>query len=179
MPVQFVDLETVRAARGVRLIVLTAIPSPWSEAAKALFHVKQIPVLGVRFLREHEALFAATGARNAPVVLHDDEPPRTGWAEIVALAERLGGTPLVPGDPRQRMLMHGLIHELAGEGGLAWSSRLVMIHGGLTSNGERGFPLRVAQFLAPRYGYTPERVPAALDRIREVAALFVAQLDGG
>ena len=40
-----------------------------------------------------------TGANNAPVVLFDDEPPRTGWGEILALAERLGGrVSLVPDD---------------------------------------------------------------------------------
>lgn len=178
MPVQWVDFETARTARGLRLVVASALPSPWSEAAKALFHVKQLPALAVRFLRNHEVLFSWTGARNVPVVLHDDEPPRTGWAEILALAERLGGPPLVPDDPQQRIQLHGLIHELAGEGGLAWYSRLIMIHGGLTSGGERGFPLRVAQFLAPRYGYAPDRVPAARARIRQIAALFEERLAG-
>jgi len=179
MPVQFVDMETARTARGLRLIVAAAIPSPWSEAAKALFHVKRLPFVGVRFRRDHEALFAWTGARNVPVAVNDDEPPRTGWAEIIALAERLGGeVPLVPRDPDQRILLHGLIHELAGEGGLAWSSRLVMVHGGLSSNGAVGFPLPIAQFLVPRYGYAAERVPGAMARIREVVTLFERRLEG-
>jgi glutathione S-transferase len=179
MPVQFVDLETARTARGLRLVVAGVIPSPWSEAAKALFHVKRLPFVAARFRRDHQALFAWTGARNVPVVLNDDEPPRTGWAEIIALAERLGGAvPLVPGDPERRIALHGLVHELAGEGGLAWSSRLVMIHGGLSSEGAVGFPLPVAQFLAPRYGYAAERVPGAMARIREVVALFERLLEG-
>jgi glutathione S-transferase len=178
MPLQWVDFETARTARGLRLVVASALPSPWSEAAKALLHVKHLPALAVRFLRDHEKLAAWTGARNVPVVLFDDEPPRTGWAEILALAERLGGSPLVPDDPQQRIQLHGLIHELAGEGGLAWCSRLIMIHGGLTSAGERGFPLRVAQFLAPRYGYIPERIPAARARIRQIIDAVVHHLDG-
>jgi glutathione S-transferase len=180
MPPQFVDLETARAARGLRVVVAGTIPSPWSEGAKALFHVKRLPFVAVRFRRDGEAaLAAATGARNVPVVLYDDEPPRTGWAEILALAERLGGAvPLVPEDPERRILLHGFIHELLGEGGLAWSSRLVMIHGGLSSQGAVGFPLPVAQFLAPRYGYAPERIPPAMVRIRQLVTLFDQRLDG-
>jgi glutathione S-transferase len=178
MPLQFVDLETARTACGLRLVVTGTIPSPWSEAAKALFHVKQLPFLAVRFRRDHQALFDWAGARNVPVVVNDDEPPRTGWAEILALAERLGGVPLVPEDPDGRIALHGLAHELAGEGGFGWSSRLVMVHGGLSSDGAEGFPLPIAQFLAPRYGYAADRVPAALARIRAVLALFEARLGG-
>src|SRR6185436_5054579 len=76
MSLQWVDLETARGARGVRLVVAGALPSPWSEAAKALVHVKQIPALAVRYLRsrDQEDLAAWTGARNVPVVLYDDEP---------------------------------------------------------------------------------------------------------
>jgi glutathione S-transferase len=174
---QFVDLETARTARGVRIVASGGIPSPWGEAAKELFHVKEIPVQVVRFRRDDPAVFAWTGARNVPVVLFDDEPPRTGWAEILALAERLGGArPLVPADPKARVRLHGLAHELAGEGGLGWSSRLLMVHAGLTSDGARGFPLPIARYLAPRYGYAPERAPAARERLLAVAALMTDQL---
>jgi glutathione S-transferase len=174
----FVDLETARSARGLRLIVIGTIPSPWSEAAKAILHVKAIPFVAVRLRRaDVDAVAAWTGARNAPVALHDDEPPRTGWAEILALAQRLGGAcSLIPAEPEARVRLHGLAHELAGEGGLAWCSRLVLIQAGLASGGARGFPLPVAQYLAPRYGYTPERAAAARDRIAEVTGLFAREL---
>src|SRR4051794_29276424 len=99
----FVDLETARTARGVRVVVGGAVPSPWSEAAKALFHVKRIPFLAVRAQRDQAQVAPWLNSRNAPVVLHDDEPPRSGWAEILALAERLGGErALVPEDPERR-----------------------------------------------------------------------------
>jgi len=29
----YVDIETARAARGLRMAVASALPSPWSEAA--------------------------------------------------------------------------------------------------------------------------------------------------
>jgi glutathione S-transferase len=174
---RFVDLETARVARGLRLVVSGVIASPWSEAAKGIFHVKQIPALGVHFTRDNPEFAAWTGARNVPVVLYDEEPPLTGWAEILALAERLGGArPLVPTEPEKRVRLHGLAHELAGAGGLGWCQRLVMIHGGLVTDGARGFPVRVSQYLAPKYGYAPERVAAARDHVVEVLRLFDGQL---
>jgi glutathione S-transferase len=169
----FVDIETARAARGLRIAVLSSLPSPWSEAAKGLLRLKQIPALAVRFLRGTPELAAWTGVNNVPVVLCDDEPPRSDWAAIIALAERLGGAmPLVPAKPEARARMFGLIHELAGEDGLGWCGRLLMIDGGLRSEGREGFPLRVAQSLAPKYGHAPDRVAPALARIAEVLGLL-------
>ena len=179
-PVQFVDVETARAARGLRLIVASSLPSPWSEAAKGIFHVKQLPVSVVAYPRIDEALRVWTGAVNVPVLLNDDEPPRTGWAEILTFAERQGGAvSLIPGDAETRVRHHGLAHELAGEDGLGWCGRLVMTDGGLTSAGARSFPLPVAQRLAGKYGYAPERIGPALARMREILALFDHQLAHG
>jgi len=175
----FVDAATARSARGLRLIVLGIVPSPWSEAAKGLFRLRGVPALAARFRPGDPEMAAWTGALNAPVALYDDEPPRTGWAEILALAERIGdpGTaPLVPADPEMRVRLHGLAHELCGEDGLAWSARLAMLDASFKSGGQQSFPLRAAQYLAPRYGYAPERVPAALARVRDLLALFDAEL---
>jgi glutathione S-transferase len=169
----YVDAETARAARGVRIVVQSAIPSPWSEAVKGMLRVKEIPAMVVRFVRstpEHEAW---TGVNNVPVVFVDDEPPRSNWAPILARIEKLGGrVPLVPVDAEARARMFGLVHELLGEGGLGWSSRIIMIDGGVRSGGREGFPLPVAGYLGAKYGYTPEEVVAARARIAEVLALF-------
>jgi glutathione S-transferase len=174
---RFVDLAEARAARGVRMVVAGVLPSPWSEAAKAVFRVKELPVLAVRFVRGAPEIAAWTGTHNVPVVFHDDEPPRTGWAEILALAERLGGRrSLVPDE--DRVPLHGMAHELLGEDGLAWCGRLLMIHASLTSEGRRSWPLPVAQYLAAKYGYAPDRIEAARRRCREVLALFERQLAG-
>jgi glutathione S-transferase len=167
----YVDIETARAARGLRMVVASALPSPWSEAAKGLFHVKQIPALAVRSLRVTPELKAWTGADSVPVVFFDDEQPLTGWAEIIALAERLGGrVPLVPADPEARARLFDIVNELAGEGGLAWSNRLLMIDGSLRSEGREGFPLPVAQYLAPKYGHAPDCAAPARARVAEVLA---------
>ncbi|HET6284390.1 MAG TPA: hypothetical protein VFH73_25760 [Polyangia bacterium] len=171
-------MATARSAQGVRLVVASALPSPWSEGAKALFRVKQIPAQLVRFARRDDELAAWTRTHNAPVAFYDDEPPRSGWAEILALAERLGGRQaLIPTSAAARVRLHGTAHELLGEGGLAWGTRLLMTHGSLASDGRESWPLPVAQYLAAKYGYAPEQVPAARARAREVLALLAKQLD--
>jgi glutathione S-transferase len=173
----FVDVEAARAGSGPRLIVAGSLPSPWSEAAKAIFHVKALPMQVVGYPRIDDAFRTWTGAMNVPVLLTDDEPPRTGWAEILGYAERAGGeVSLIPVEPEARIRHHGLAHELCGEGGFGWCARLIMTDGGLTSGGARSFSLPVAQYLAGKYGYAPERIPPARARMREILALFDAEL---
>jgi glutathione S-transferase len=166
---EIVDLATARAARGVRMVVSEHVPSPWSEAAKGMFRIQGVPVLAVHFARDDAALAAWARADNVPVVLYEDDPPRTGWAAITALAERLGPPgALLLEDVEARAAVMGLVHELAGEDGVGWSARLLMIHASLASNGARGFPLPVAKHLGRRYGYAKERLDAARARIVSV-----------
>lgn len=111
-----------------------------------------------------------TRARNAPVLMVDGEPPRTGWSEILELVERIapsGAKSLVPSSAKDRIRFYGLAHELLGEGGILWSSRLLAIHAGLESDGARGFPTMIAQYLGKKYGYAKERVEPAKARIAE------------
>jgi glutathione S-transferase len=171
---EYVDLETARAARGLRMLAAASIPSPFTEAAKGLFRIKRLRHLIVRFKPRDPEQSAWTGTHNAPVVFHDDEPPRTGWAEIIVLAERLGGAPLVPDEPARRAQLFGLLHEIAGEEGLTWSCRLMMIDAGLTTGGQRGFPLQVARYLAPKYGHREGCAPAARAAIDQRLAFFEA-----
>jgi glutathione S-transferase len=168
--VRFVELDEARAANGLRVVIATNVPSPWSQAALGLFDMKGLDYLAVRFRRSDEEIKRWTGARNVPAVLFDDEPPRTGWAEIVMLAERLGGrVSLVPDDDERRTRMFGLSHELLGEAGLGWSVRLLLTHQSLATEGREGWPKPVADYLAPRYGYAPDRAAGA--RARAVAVL--------
>lgn len=176
-PTTFVDLETARAARGLRLVLAAGIPSPWSEAAKGIFRVKDVPFVAVRLMPTDKEVRQWTRTRNSPVALHDDEPARTGWADILELAERLAPSrSLVPSKPSERVRMFGLAHEVVGEGGLAWSSRLVSIAEGIATDGARGFPPFIGKYLGDRYGFAPERLDAAKDRVREGLDLLVAEL---
>jgi glutathione S-transferase len=167
---RFVELEEARAARGLRLVVVMQVPSPWSQAAMGLLDMKGLDYVAVRFRRNDDELRRWTGVNHGPVAFFDDEPPRTGWAEILELAQRLGGrVSLVPDEIEARTRLFGLAHEILGENGLGWSVRLLLTHASFGSEGRAGWPAPVAAYLAPKYGYAPERADAA--RARAIAVL--------
>jgi glutathione S-transferase len=177
---QFVDMETAKTSSGLRLVVVRRLPSPWSESAKGILLAKGLDFTPVAYRSGDVEMERWTGTNNAPVALLDDEPPRSGWAEILLLAERLGGRlSLIPKDPERRAFLFGLGHELLGQDGLAWSGRLLLIEASLLSDGARGFPLPVARRLAPRYGYRPGCGEHARARVREVCSLLATQLERG
>lgn len=177
--IEFVDTETARAARGVRMVAMSNVPSPWSEAAKGLFRLAGAPVQVVRQARGDTAQQAWTGAHNTPVVFFDDEPPRTVWSQILALAVRLGPpAALLPAELEARAATVGMIHEIAGEQGIGWNARLVMIHTSLTSGGARGFPVAVASYLGAKYGYAADRIDAARAQVIAGLAALGDQLAG-
>jgi glutathione S-transferase len=179
---RFVTLEEARASAGLKLVVAAALPSPWAEAAKGILHVKGFDAVLVRFSSTEKAVREWMGWHNVPVLLVPGEPIRTHWTEILETAERLDakrdGPSLVPTDEDDRMRLFGLAHELLGENGLVWSSRLLVIHRGLVTEGQEGFPLRIAQYLAPKYGYAPDRVDAARGRVRSLFDRFARLLEG-
>jgi glutathione S-transferase len=164
------------------MVVMGETPSPWGEAAKGILHMKRLAWSAVRLVYDNEALARWAGQSSAPVLFHDDEPPRAGWAEILLLAERLAPTPaLLPADPFERAIAFGLSHEIFGQDGLAWSRRLQLVHAGLQA--ANGFSERVARHLGAKYGYRPDmgehyglRVEALL---RMLAARLHAQRAAG
>jgi len=169
----FVELETARSLDVPVMSVAAVLPSPWSEAAKAIFHVKKIDLPLVRFRRTDPEVVKWSRMDNVPVLLCKGEPRRTGWAEILMFAERAGGAvSLVPDDADDRIRLFGVAHEIAGEGGLGYNERLVMIHGSIVSNGAEGFPVAAAQYLAPKYGYDEGRFSAAKQRVIDILDLL-------
>ena len=159
---ELVSFETALASPGLRLLLLSGAPSPWSQAALAILRYKQLPFLCASLRPSDPAFQRWNGARNLPAVLSGDAPVRTGWTEILALAEQLAPEPsLLPSPAEARLRSIGLCHELMAEGGLAWNARLLAIDAGLSSEGREGFPLRAAQYLAPRYGWQPACAPSA------------------
>lgn len=177
---RYVDLDTAKSATGVRIATVGGVPSPWSESAKALFALHDIPFVAVRMMPGDKSVKEWTRTRNAPAVMYENEPARAGWAEILELAERLAppsSRSLVPSDPSSRVRMFGLAHETLGEGGILWSSRLAMIDASLETNGARGFPSMVAGYLSKKYGYAKERVPSALRRVEEGWQLLADALE--
>src|SRR5438270_5643184 len=112
---RFVDLETARGSRGLRLAVITTVPSLWSDAARGMIAAKELECLAVDFDPRDEAIPRWTGCPNAPVALYGDQLPRSGWAEILSLLDRLGGKlSVVPPDPAGRASLFGLSPDICG-----------------------------------------------------------------
>ncbi len=176
MAFEYVDAEEAIRRTGLRMVVVGGIPSPWGEAAKGIFHIKKLEWTAVRLAYDSEPLKQWTGGqRSGPVVVYENERPRSGWAEILLLAERLAPAPrLVPADPAERAMMFGLAHEILGEGGLCWSRRLQAIYAGIEGRG--GFPEKVARYLARKYGYDEAVGKAAVGRVAELLRMLAVQL---
>jgi hypothetical protein len=118
MTFAYVSVEEAIERRGGRMVVVGNVPSPWGEAAKGILHIKAIDWAAVRLVYVSEALQQWAGQRSGPVLIHNDERPRSGWAEILPLAERLAPSPpLLPAKADERALAFGLAHESAAKQG--------------------------------------------------------------
>jgi glutathione S-transferase len=175
MTFKYVSVEEAMKRGGLRMVVVGGVPSPWGEAAKGVLHIKGIEWVAVRLAYDSEPLKDWAGQRSGPVAIYEQERPRSGWAEILLLAERLAPAPsLLPADPAERALVFGLAHEICGEAGLGWSRRLQLVHAGLQNAG--GFPERVAKYLGKKYGYIPEAGAVFGPRVAELVGMLVARL---
>jgi len=168
--------EGIRAP-GLRLVLTAGVPGPWGEAAKAIFHLKKLHYLPVRQdagVVDPE-LLRWTNQSGAPAAMYESERPRTGWAEILFLAERLAPEPrLVPRDPELRAQMLGLCFELCGEQGLGWCRRLeLMARQPAAAPPEAGS-------MQWKYGIADAAdTAAATRRIGEILGVLAAQLARG
>ncbi len=176
----YLDPEAARDLPGLRLVLTAGVPGPWSEAAKSIFHVKKIDFIRVRQEggMANEALENWTGQSNAPQAIYGDEPARSGWVEILLLAERLAPAPsLIPEGPGDRALCFGLSHEICGEEGLGWTRRHQLLHPMMSLPDIDTNPaLETARRLSARYGYSRAAADAADQRVADILGVFQAQL---
>jgi glutathione S-transferase len=176
----WIEVEEARSRGGLRLVISAGVPGPWGEAAKAVFRVKGVPFVKVRQLvgQRNDELFAWTGHRNAPIAVYEDEMPRTGWVEILHLAERLAPEPsLIPADPTLRALCFGLCHELMSEDGFGWCRRLMLFRhsiGDVEDPPESRQPALGRMFR--QYGYSLAGARRASKRIAEILGVLSHQL---
>ncbi len=179
--VEVVSIAAARQLSGLRMVSLAGVPSPWTEAAKGIFRVKGIDYVLAQWSEDEPQDAAARWVGNVgvPAVIFDEERVRTGWAEILLLAERIAPEPtLLPGDPEQRALALGFSHEICGEMGLGWSQRLVMMGVSFGIQPGEGFPRQVAEYLAPRYGWHDGADEVGKARVIELLGTFSRRLDG-
>ncbi len=179
----WIDVAQARGLQGLRLVLTAGVPGPWGEAAKGLFFAKGVSYTRVRqsLGEENAELRAWTGFDNAPQAIWQDEPARVSWESLIYLAERLAPEPAsIPAEAGERARMFGLIRELAGENGLGWSRRLMLLHGTLSlpqSALPADHPMRAqVQRLGRKYGYSPEAVQAAPARVAAILRLFSERL---
>jgi len=168
----YVEPAEARHLPGLRLALTVGFPAPYSMSARAVLDLRQVPYVAVAqyAAQPNPDLVDWTRHRNAPVAVYNDEAPRTGWLEILNLAERLGAGPsLVPADIGQRMAMIGLTNELIGENGFVWNMRLVMLGAGGPERAERE---AAANPMYAQYGYSETARAAALDRARTILDAF-------
>jgi len=175
MSFEYVSVDEAIARRGLRMVVVGNVPSPWGEAAKGIFHVKRLDYAAVRLVYDNEALKNWAGQLNGPVVVYDQEPPRSGWAEILMLAERLApNPPLLPLEPNARGRAVLLAEKFCGSDGLGWNRRLQMVHAGATNTG--GFAARVGGYLGNKYGYDAADAARYPRRVSELLGDFAREL---
>ena len=175
---EYRSVDEARKEPGLRLVLSMGVPGPWGEAAKGFLALKDIPFVPVGQKPavpnpEHDAW---TGCTNAPVVLYEDERPRSGWAEILLLAERLAPEPrLIPEDPSERALVFGLAHEICGEEGFGWVRRLMLMHK-LVRPGVPEAAREMGEYMGRKYGLTPETGEAAPRRTAGILKLLSERL---
>ena len=188
--INYIHIREARAMSGLRMVLGDfTIPGPWHEACKGVFYAKGLDYTPVRSTNEgasdlqigmdgsQSELFDWTGQSSAPVVIWNDERPRSLWNDQLYLAERLNPEPrLIPVDSEDRIRLFGLANDLLGEGGLCFLKRHFMVRVPLESlpedSPERGF----FSFLGEKYGYSDDILEPASARIVEILDSMAAQL---
>lgn len=176
---KYLTVNEAREQSGLRLVLGEyPIPGPWRESCKGIFYVKGLTYQSVRTSNEgasdlmigaensQSELIQWSSQSSAPVAIWNKERPRSLWIDQLNLAERLSPKPpLIPNDLDERTVMFGMINELAGENGLAWSQRLLMVHGPLETLTPSDENRPFWNLLGSKYGYTTEQAKSARFRI--------------
>ena len=169
---KYFSVAEARQMDGIKLALTAGVPGPWSESAKHIFRIKKIPFIPVAQLlaQPNEELQAWTGQRNAPVVMVEGMPPKSNWADILMLAERLAPEPaLMPSSSAERIEAFGLCAEICAEGGFLWASRT------LTLAAAKEGPAR-NELMQRAYGGTAAEIANAPARVADILGMLADRL---
>lgn len=176
---EYVNIEQAVTMSGLRVVLPPGIPGPWGEAVKGILYVKKIPFTRVRHDRaDYTPLIRWTAQSSAPVMVYNDERPRSVWSDQLFLAERLQTDPaLIPPELEDRVLMFGLSNELCGENGFGWSRRLMLIHTTVTDPNTAAEARKGMLTFGAKYGYSPAAAAAAPAKIAQIVRALAEQLE--
>ena len=179
---KYTSIREARTMPGLRLILgANAVPGPWREACKGIFHVKKIPYTPVASVGEdgtQRELIEWTAQASAPVAIWNDERPRSTWIEQLYLAERLQPNPaLIPSNADERISMFGIINEICGENGFAWCKRLTMIHSTLSNPNADPATQKFWTRLGAKYLFSEEAAAKAPARVAAILRSLAARLE--
>jgi glutathione S-transferase len=172
---QYRNFEEIVTHPGLRIVLVKGGPSPWGQAAKAIFEIKGLEFVAAPWIggEPNADIVAWGGETSAPIVAWAKEKPIHRWIDILYLAERLAPTPaLIPRDVLQRALMIGLSHEICGEMGIGWNRRLQLFAPAFAS----GTPPAGISRMGDKYGFNEDDAKAAGERTAASLRALTAQL---
>jgi glutathione S-transferase len=177
---KYKSVTEARAMPGIRLVLSAGFPAPWGQCVKKMLEYKGVPYVPVaQYVGEpNEALVEWTGHRNAPTLVYDDNPPLSRWQDLIQFAETYKPAPeLLPTDSLSRVLVMGIVNELAGEGGFGWCRRLMLFEDAATTKAAAGeaVPPKVKTMMQ-QYGFVKEAVAVAPARVTDILRMLSKQL---
>jgi glutathione S-transferase len=173
---RYLPFDEIKADRGLRIVLVQGLPSPWGQAAKTIFEVKGLEYKAAAWVAfaPNEDIAAWGGEASAPIVAWSSEKPVHRWIDILNLAERLAPSPpLVPSDVNDRVLMFGLSNEICGELGIGWNRRLQVVSPAIESGAA---PDNIKE-MSVKYRYNAPDVRAATSRIVQALGALARQLE--
>jgi glutathione S-transferase len=178
-----VEYKTVKEARpmqGVRLVLSAGFPAPWGQAAKKMLEFKKIPYVPVAQIvgDSNDDLVAWTGSRNAPALVYNDTPAITRWMDLIRFVDDHVPEPaLLPRDSFSRVLVMGIVSEIAGEWGFGWCRRLMLLDDMARAKTAAGEDVPQGnKTMMNQYGHGDATVAAAPDRVADILRMLTAQL---
>ena len=188
--IEYIPIREAKPMSGLRIVLgAFAVPGPWHEACKGIYHVKGLEYTPVRSSNENASdmqlgmensqseLVEWTAQSSAPVVVWNNERPRSQWNDQLYLAERLSPEPaLIPADTEDRIRMFGLANELLGEDGLAYGKRHFMSSVAFASSPDDSPDRAMFSHLRAKYGYSEDNLARASSRIVGILEVIHAQL---